>query len=56
MSRSETPFKREEPTELAALMAETAEVVVDDAADAERVGCGFRHCEGGYGGGSAART
>ena len=37
LSRSETPFKREEPTELAALMAETAEVVVDDAAVAERV-------------------
>ena len=37
MSRSETPFKREEPTELAALMAETDEVVVDDAAEAETV-------------------
>ena len=37
MSRSETPFKREEPTELAALMAETDEVVVDDAAGAETV-------------------
>ena len=37
MSRSETPFKREEPTELAALMAETDEVVVDGAAEAETV-------------------
>ena len=37
MSRSETPFKREEPTELAALMAETDEVVVDDDAEAETV-------------------
>ncbi|MDT2072304.1 MAG: LysM peptidoglycan-binding domain-containing protein [Planktomarina sp.] len=37
MSRSETPFKREEPTELAALMAETDEVAVDDAAEAETV-------------------
>jgi nucleoid-associated protein YgaU len=37
MSRSETPFKREEPTELAALMAETDELVVDDAVEAETV-------------------
>ena len=37
MSRSETPFKREEPTELAALMAEPDEVVVDDATEAETV-------------------
>tara|TARA_B100000780_G_scaffold166747_1_gene116698 strand:- start:639 stop:2300 length:1662 start_codon:yes stop_codon:yes gene_type:complete len=37
LSRSEIPFKREEPAELAALMAETDKVVVDDAALAETV-------------------
>ena len=50
LSRSETPFKREEPTELAALMAETAEVVVDDAAVAERVGVASNNVKAGTAG------
>ena len=37
LSRAEIPFKREEPAELAALMAETDKVVVDDVALAETV-------------------
>lgn len=50
LSRSETPFKREEPTELAALMAETAEVVVDDAAVAERVAVASNNVKAGTAG------
>ena len=50
LSRSETPFKREEPTELAALMAETAEVVVDDAAVAETVAVASNNVKAGTAG------
>jgi len=50
LSRSETPFKREEPIELAALMAETAEVVVDDAAVAETVAVASNNVKAGTAG------